>query len=522
MTDNNQNQEGKMEESRNTQEDQLQEPVRVPASAVDTGNPCQDACAEIMARIRQGGIPITINPSQIGQESEITGISKFIKDSRIIFNVYKRIMDEILNCGLGDLGDYKNKRVYVDPCDTDYIRQERSDEGLTSREEPENKRSPQYKTSTHLLSADEKANFRSGALFSSSKAYSILKYATEKFVHLFYGLDPGDIPNPPMDVLPYVALIEAKLRDTHCPDGEIRFRPLFAELIWSYWNEEGMLVLTMQAIAKRFQNKKLTAGKDPLANLTLDPLRPLSNLIWGYIQDTEANHLLTTRRRAFEYDHQYGLSLFAGGGFKLNSAESRSLFIQAFHNLLYRSAMFYNEADNLFKVPDAFPVLNALREVHLLLAEGAHNQFGDLPITARAEMMMEQYILSRSEIREFLGSRVMVPYEEAWMDKVDTLKSLLGWPGASITYYRDLAVFGEMIILSIRWISWSQINNRDFAKDWALTFRNEIQRYIHCYHAVTGVDLSAPEVSSGQQNQKALMPAMLIRQKAQRDLMMRR
>ncbi len=54
---------------------------------------------------------------------------------------------------------------------------------------------------------------------------------------------------------------------------------------------------------------------------TLDALRPLSNLIWGYIQDTEANHLLTTRRRAFEYDHQYGLSLFAGGGFKLNSAD---------------------------------------------------------------------------------------------------------------------------------------------------------------------------------------------------------
>ncbi len=80
------------------------------------------------------------------------------------------------------------------------------------------------------------------------------------------------------------------------------------------------------------------------------------------------------------------------------------MFIQAFHNLLYRRAVFYNEADNLFKVPDAFPVLNALREVHLLLAEGAHNQFGDLPITARAEMMMEQYILSRSEIREFLGA----------------------------------------------------------------------------------------------------------------------
>ncbi len=98
MSDINQNQEG-----RKDQENQLQEPVRVPASATDTGNPCQDACAEIVARIKQGGIPITINATNIGQESEITGISKFIKDSRIVFNVYKKIMDEILNCGLGDL-----------------------------------------------------------------------------------------------------------------------------------------------------------------------------------------------------------------------------------------------------------------------------------------------------------------------------------------------------------------------------------------------------------------------------------
>jgi len=39
-------------------------------------------------------------------------------------------------------------------------------------------------------------------------------------------------------------------------------------------------------------------------------------------------------------------------------------------------------------IADAFPVLNALREVHLLLAEGAHNQYGDLPWTARHEMLM--------------------------------------------------------------------------------------------------------------------------------------
>ena len=34
-------------------------------------------------------------------------------------------------------------------------------------------------------------------------------------------------------------------------------------------------------------------------------------------------------------------------------------------------------------IADGFPVLNALRETHLILAEGAHNQFGDLPSAAR-------------------------------------------------------------------------------------------------------------------------------------------
>jgi hypothetical protein len=142
--------------------------------------------------------------------------------------------------------------------------------------------------------------------------------------------------------------------------------------------------------------------------------------------------------------------------------------------------------------------------------------------TARAEMLLEQYILSRPEIREFLGGRVMVPYDEAWMDKVDVMKSIQGWPGASISYFRDLAVYGEEIILSIRWISWSQVNSRDIAREWAILFRNAIQRYIFCYQAVTNIDLSALEVSGSATNDKSLMPALLIGRKAQRDLSTRR
>ena len=56
-------------------------------------------------------------------------------------------------------------------------------------------------------------------------------------------------------------------------------------------------------------------------------------------------------------------------------------------------------------IADGFPLLNALKEVHLLLAEGAHNQFGDLPWTARVEMLIQQWLLARPEMREFLQGR---------------------------------------------------------------------------------------------------------------------
>ena len=87
------------------------------------------------------------------------------------------------------------------------------------------------------------------------------------------------------------------LRDCFCP----------VELIWSYWHEEGMLVQSLNAICLRFQNKRGPNARDPLANLRLDPLRPLNTLLWGYIQDE--HNRLTVARRAYEYDHEYGLRL---------------------------------------------------------------------------------------------------------------------------------------------------------------------------------------------------------------------
>jgi len=283
--------------------------------------------------------------------------------------------------------------------------------------------------------------------------------------------------------------------------------PSLLELIWSYWHEEGMLVQTMNAIALRFQNKRL-GWRDPLANLELDPLRPLNNIIWGFVQD-EYNRL-SVQRRAYEYDHHYGFTLVGKAVPRMQAADSRSQFIGAFHNLLYRTAEFYRYDDDTTIIADAFPLLNALREVHIILAQGAHNQFGDLPWTARREMLIMQWILARPEIREFLRGRYMVPYQEPWMGAVDDMKRLQGWSDVTITHFHELAIFGEQLLLSIRYGDWIDINDQNFARNWARYWRPEIQRYIHAYNAITSVDLAADIVNTRRADDRYLQPSALL------------
>ena len=85
----------------------------------------------------------------------------------------------------------------------------------------------------------------------------------------------------------------------------------------------------------------------------------------------------------------------------------------------------------------------------------------------------------------------MVPFEEDWMGPVDTMKTLQHWHEASITHFFELATHGEQLLLSIRHGRWNESSRtREDAANWALTWRNEVQRYVHAYRAVTGVDLS--------------------------------
>ena len=122
-------------------------------------------------------------------------------------------------------------------------------------------------------------------------------------------------------------------------------------------------------------------------------------------------------------------------------------------------------------VADGFPVLNALKEAHLILSQGAHNQFGDLPSTARIEMLMQQWILARPEFREFIPTRIMVAYPEPWMDRVDAMKKLQGWTDTSVLHFRNLAIFGEQVLLGSAMATGPSIYEPVHAVNWARYWR---------------------------------------------------
>jgi hypothetical protein len=323
--------------------------------------------------------------------------------------------------------------------------------------------------------------------------------------------------SPNQKLLPYLENIATALMgttDEGSPFSQGNFLqsrlscPAMIELLWSYWHEEGMLVQTMNAIALRFQNRRSGPG-NPLANLELNSLQPLNNFLWGFIQDE--NNRLTVARRAYEYDHHYGFRLYGKAVPSMNPADSRTKFIAAFHNVLHRAMIFYQEESDTMVNPDGFLLLNSIKELHLVLAEGAHNQYGDLPWTARGEMLMMQWLLARPEMREFLRGRQAVPNKEAWIGTVDAMKRLQGWTDVSTNHFRDLADYGEKLLLSMRLDDWSGESDQNKAKEWASYFKPEVQSYIHSYMAVTGVDLSGETVSVRSDGNRNAIPSSHLR-----------
>jgi hypothetical protein len=318
--------------------------------------------------------------------------------------------------------------------------------------------------------------------------------------------------------LPYIkriveALISNGSREESAPFCEqlLRHRvtqPALIELVWNYWVEQGYLVQSMNAVMLRFQNRR-HAATEPLANLALDTLRPLSNLLWGRTQDA-INHL-SVSRRAHEYRYAYGFDLFGKAVADVAPLESRSRFIEAFHHLLFRAAEFY-AADAITTVnADGFRLLQAIKEVHLVLAESANNQFDELKRQARVEMMIDQWLLARPEMREFLRGRAMVPYQEPWMGQVDTMRQLQKWGDGSVSHFHHLAVTGEQLLLSLRFGDWTGVLDAASAVNWARYWKPEVQTYIHSYHAVTGVPLDADMADPRHAEDRYAQPSLHLR-----------
>ena len=169
----------------------------------------------------------------------------------------------------------------------------------------------------------------------------------------------------------------------------------------------------------------------------------------------------------------------------------------AFHELLYQTHVFYKDDDIATVQADAFPVLNALRELHFVLTEGMHNQFGDLPSQARVEMLIQQWLLARPEMREFLRGRVMVPYPERWMDSVDTMKTLQGWtdvPRALLQRARRDRRAAAAVGALRRLVARRRRHHRQGRRVGRAVHRSVVQRYLYAYRMVTGVDLTVDRV----------------------------
>jgi hypothetical protein len=465
---------------------------------------------EILPRVLAPGDDVTVTMKRAeAPATSDQALWAVIRNStnRLGFNNYSRFMDLVM-CGLwaghGEDGGLRN---------------------LGPREQEEFRR----------------VNRRMRLPFPNVETYRLLKVATEVFMMLHCGvepdfaamhlgaesrrfnrtLEPGDIQrywedylvrvysgddyDRAIEVIPYLELIRLKLQDVPLtglgfPDddagacygilAEKLARPCFVELIWTFWMWRARLPHTLNAVTWRFQNRtRHGASRDPLRNLEIDPLRRINNLLWGSIQDEQ--HRLTAERIAYECVHEYGISPGHLRARPVRAADSRSRFMEAFHHLLQLCAVFYQQDDDTTVIADGFPVLNALRETHLLITQGAHNQYGDLPWVARMEGLMQQWMLGRPEMREFLPGRVMVAYPERWMDRVEAMKSLQGWDDTPVLLFRDLAVFGEQILLGIRYGAWATVNDPEQAANWARYWRPEVQGYSHAAGAVSKTGLAA-------------------------------
>lgn len=334
--------------------------------------------------------------------------------------------------------------------------------------------------------------------------YTEIRRTLEQTVRAWTPVTPGGNPTPGLSVRGWFEAIGRH------PRNDNDDRSIYGtELIYTYWLEEGGLMQAMEAIALRFQNRS-PGVRGALTNLDISPLRAISDWLWAFIDDQHRR--LGLQRRAYEYAHQYGLRLVGKAVGEIRPVDDRSPFLECFHTLLNKSMRFYRDVDDRQISQDPRSILNALRELQMILLQGASNQFGTIPVQARVECLLMQWLLSADQIDKFLGAPNMIAYPERWMAPVDTLRRLMRWGDTSIIEFWRLAAYGELLLCSVRWGNFGPeaTEGRD-AEDWAIAFRDLLTQYVHSYRAVTGVDLSQ-ELMAGQ-SVDATLPCVYLAQR---------
>ena len=332
---------------------------------------------------------------------------------------------------------------------------------------------------------------------SGGHSFEVLRYATEAFLLRNAALPLGDLLPDGSENSDAVFKELGKVgKNDFCDAAEIasnRRQPFCVELLWSYWHEESALVQAWKAICLRFQNRRAPTLRDPLINLDVHPLRPLSNLIWSYVRSER--DLLTPQRRNLEYEYAMGISLVGNAVKAEEAVVRRSGFLAAFHGVLNAASQYYREEQDTNVIPDPYPLLNALRELRRHLVDSMHNQYGQLPWQAKAYMLMLKWLMARPEVKDFLPTRPLTISSEPWMDRVDVMKRLQGWHDIPSRHFATLADIGERLLLSIRFGPWGQgtqpPDDEGNAKSWAATFKGNVKEYVQTYRTVCGVDLSA-------------------------------
>ncbi len=384
------------------------------------------------------------------------------------------------------------------------------------------------------ITQDVRDFFKNRLPYVNVDEYSLVVFAIDAYVRAALKIDRAGTYFGPGNTLPYfkhladldqiacdyvqngcgpnstgVALGDCSIRYTERSGG------FFAMELWyTTIYELGLLYQAWGALELRFQNLRGLNEVEPLMRFDTSPLRPLSNLIWGKIQNQQ--HDTSIARRNNEHQHAYGVVLRGRAVPPGMGVDNRSMFLATFHNMLSQASLFYNNLDDNTRQADPFPLLTAIRDVHLELANGNHNAYQNMTYTTRIEVLTMQYLLAKPEMRLFLGGRQMVPYPKPFMGCLEMMKSIQGWDPVSVLHIDDLASCGERLLLSCRYGDWTTTNfNIADAGNWAVAFRNDVSKYINAFRAITGVDLSADAVRINPEERGAQIIDLMSRRMRQ-------